>query len=42
VHTNSWGGAASGAYTANSSEVDDFISNHRDCVICFAAGNDGK
>jgi hypothetical protein len=42
IHTNSWGGAAEGAYTANSSEVDDFVANHRDCVICFAAGNDGK
>jgi len=42
VHTNSWGGAAYGAYTANASEVDDFVSNHRDCVICFAAGNAGK
>jgi serine protease AprX len=42
VHTNSWGGNAQGAYTANSSEVDDFVWSHRDCVICFAAGNDGK
>jgi hypothetical protein len=42
VHTNSWGGPAAGAYTANSSEVDDFVANHRECVICFAAGNDGK
>jgi serine protease AprX len=42
VHTNSWGGPAEGAYTPNSSEVDDFVVNHRDCVICFAAGNDGK
>jgi serine protease AprX len=42
IHTNSWGGAAEGAYTANSGEVDDFVANHRDCVICFAAGNDGK
>jgi serine protease AprX len=42
VHTNSWGGNAQGAYTANASEVDDFVSNHRDCVICFAAGNAGK
>jgi serine protease AprX len=42
VHTNSWGGAAEGAYTANSSEVDDFVVGHRDCVICFAAGNDGN
>ena len=42
VHTNSWGGAAEGAYTANSGEVDDFVNTHRDLVICFAAGNDGK
>jgi hypothetical protein len=42
VHTNSWGGPAAGAYTENSGEVDDFVANHRDCVICFAAGNDGK
>jgi serine protease AprX len=42
VHTNSWGGPAAGAYTENSGEVDDFVANHRDCVICFAAGNDGR
>ena len=42
VHTNSWGGNVQGAYTANASEVDDFVSNHRDCVICFAAGNAGQ
>jgi serine protease AprX len=41
VHTNSWGAPASGAYTSNAAEVDDFVWNHRDCVICFAAGNDG-
>lgn len=41
VHTNSWGSPAAGAYTSNSSEVDDFVWNFRDCVICFAAGNDG-
>lgn len=42
VHTNSWGSPAAGAYTSNASEVDDFVWNFRDCVICFAAGNDGK
>jgi serine protease AprX len=41
IHTNSWGGNAQGAYTANSSEVDDFVWNHRDMLICFAAGNAG-
>jgi serine protease AprX len=42
VHSNSWGSPAAGAYTSNSNEVDDFIWNNRDMVICFAAGNDGK
>jgi serine protease AprX len=41
IHTNSWGGSAAGAYTSNSSEVDDFVWNHRDFIVCFAAGNDG-
>jgi len=41
VHSNSWGGPPAGAYTSNSSEVDDFIWNNRDLVICFAAGNEG-
>jgi hypothetical protein len=27
-------------YSASSSEIDDFVWNHQDCVICFAAGND--
>jgi hypothetical protein len=42
VHSNSWGSPAAGAYTSNSNEVDDFVWNNRDMVICFAAGNDGK
>lgn len=42
VHSNSWGGPAAGAYTSNSSEVDDFVWSNRDLVICFAAGNEGK
>jgi serine protease AprX len=41
VHSNSWGGDGGGAYNANSSEVDDFVWNNRDCAICFAAGNEG-
>ncbi len=41
IHTNSWGGGNPGEYNANCQEVDDFVSNHRDCVICFAAGNEG-
>ena len=42
IHTNSWGGPANGGYSANSGEVDDFVFNNRDFVVCFAAGNDGK
>jgi len=42
VHTNSWGDPnGDGTYSQQSREVDEFVWNHRDCVICFAAGNDG-
>lgn len=41
VHTNSWGAPVSGEYTQSSEQVDEFVWNHRDCVICFAAGNEG-
>jgi serine protease AprX len=41
VHTNSWGSPVFGHYTASSFEVDEFVWNHRDCVICFSSGNEG-
>jgi serine protease AprX len=42
VHTNSWGASTPGLpYNQSSREIDDFVWNHPDCVICFAAGNDG-
>ena len=42
VHTNSWGSTlGDGRYNANSLEVDEFVWEHRDCVICFSAGNEG-
>jgi hypothetical protein len=42
VHTNSWGSTlGDGRYNANSFEVDEFVWEHRDCVICFSAGNAG-
>jgi serine protease AprX len=42
VQTNSWGSTLAGQpYTQSSQEIDDFIWNHPDCVICFAAGNAG-
>ena len=42
IHTNSWGSTlGDGRYNSNSREVDEFVWEHRDCVICFSAGNEG-
>ncbi|MCK7526900.1 MAG: S8 family serine peptidase [Ignavibacteriales bacterium] len=41
VHSNSWGSAAAGDYTADSANADTFIWNNRDMVITFSAGNEG-
>lgn len=42
IHTNSWGARDPGLpYNQSSREIDDFVWNHQDCVICFSAGNDG-
>ncbi|SIO58798.1 Subtilase family protein [Singulisphaera sp. GP187] len=42
VHTNSWGSTVGDSrYDSQAFEVDDFVWNNRDCVICFAAGNEG-
>jgi subtilisin family serine protease len=44
VHSNSWMSGTSidhGMYTQQSREVDKFVWEHRDMVICFAVGNDG-
>jgi hypothetical protein len=42
VHSNSWGSTTPGTvYDASAQEIDDFVWNHQDQVICFAAGNDG-
>ncbi len=41
VHTNSWGSDESGAYTTDSQNADQFIWNHKDFTILFAAGNAG-
>lgn len=42
VHTNSWGAPVSGVYTSSSNNVDEFVWNNRDLVICFSAGNSGE
>jgi hypothetical protein len=42
IHSNSWGSTiGDGSYDSQASEVDDFVWNHRDLLICFAAGNAG-
>jgi len=41
LHTNSWGSAVEGEYTSYSQDVDEYVWNHKDFTILFAAGNDG-
>ncbi|KAJ5480021.1 Peptidase S8/S53subtilisin/kexin/sedolisin [Penicillium desertorum] len=43
VHTNSWGSSANRQlpYNTSSEEIDQFVWDHQDMVILFAAGNDG-
>lgn len=42
IHSNSWGyTGGDSAYNSNSRETDQFVWTHRDCVICFSAGNEG-
>ena len=42
VHSNSWGGGDYGAYDEQSHDLDAFVWEHKDMVILFAAGNDGR
>jgi subtilase family serine protease/subtilisin family serine protease len=41
VHSNSWGSATNGAYTADSASTDAFVWAHRDLAITISAGNSG-
>ena len=42
IHTNSWGSVGNfGVYDQQADELDDFVYEHRDMLICFAAGNEG-
>jgi beta propeller repeat protein len=41
IHTNSWGSDAEGQYTAYAEEADQFMWDHKDFLILFAAGNAG-
>jgi len=42
IHSNSWGSSKAGEYTDDAVNADDFMWNHRDMLITFSAGNDGK
>lgn len=42
VHVNAWGSPARGAYDNDSYEADLFLHEHRDALVLFAAGNDGR
>ena len=41
IHSNSWGSAVDGAYTAESQSADQFMWDHKDMLVVFAAGNSG-
>lgn len=41
IHSNSWGAPDRGAYSLFSLQVDEFVWDHKDFLIIFAAGNDG-
>jgi len=42
IHSNSWGGGGYGEYDDYAAAVDAFVWTHKDMVILFAAGNDGR
>lgn len=41
IHTNSWGSDDYGIYSSYSEDADQYIWNHKDFLILFAAGNAG-
>jgi len=43
VHSNSWGSVSNfGVYDQQAQDLDDFVSTHRDMLICFAAATTGR
>jgi hypothetical protein len=42
VHSNSWGGGAGSPYGADAVMIDQYVWDHNEFVICFAAGNDAN
>jgi subtilisin family serine protease len=41
IHSNSWGAPVSGEYTVDSQRADQFMWDHKDMLVVFAAGNSG-
>ena len=41
IHNDSWGSATASRYTIDATEVDDYISTHRDLLVVISAGNEG-
>ena len=41
IHTNSWGSPVSGEYTDSSTNVDEYVWDHKDFLILYSAGNSG-
>jgi hypothetical protein len=41
IHNNSWGSNTASRYTIDSTEVDAYVSTHRDLLVVMSAGNDG-
>jgi hypothetical protein len=41
VHSNSWGSSSS-AYTAEAQDIDQYMWEHKDFIVLFAAGNSGS
>ena len=42
IHSNSWGEAGSGEYTAECEDVDQFCWDHKEFLVLFAGGNAGR
>lgn len=41
IMTNSWGSSKTPTYSAQCKQVDDFMFQHQDALVLFAAGNEG-
>lgn len=42
IHSDSWGSSVAGFYTSEARDLDEFVWNHPDMLVNFAAGNDGS